>query len=120
MHRAVTQPDQNAKKINSDVTLSTRSLPMLTRRAVIGGSSCVALARAAVLHLRRLQNAFGPILQPNVCVLLDVGTQPGPTSIYHLWKVRAPEMGWRARKLLPHRLLTSIQTLRAPAARSWR
>ncbi|KAJ7747757.1 glycosyltransferase family 2 protein [Mycena metata] len=31
-------------------------------------------------------NAFGPLLQPNVCVLLDVGTQPGPTSIYHLWK----------------------------------
>ncbi|EKM75500.1 hypothetical protein AGABI1DRAFT_64444 [Agaricus bisporus var. burnettii JB137-S8] len=31
-------------------------------------------------------NAFGPILQPNVCILLDVGTQPGPTSIYHLWK----------------------------------
>ena len=25
-------------------------------------------------------------LQPNVCVLLDVGTMPGPTSIYHLWK----------------------------------
>jgi chitin synthase len=31
-------------------------------------------------------NAFGPILQPNVCILLDVGTMPGPTSIYHLWK----------------------------------
>ncbi|KAI6101914.1 glycosyltransferase family 2 protein [Pisolithus sp. B1] len=31
-------------------------------------------------------NAFGPILQPNVCVLLDVGTVPGTTSIYHLWK----------------------------------
>ncbi|KAM0790046.1 Chitin synthase 4 [Microbotryomycetes sp. NB124-2] len=31
-------------------------------------------------------NAFAPILQPNVCVLLDVGTQPGPTSIYKLWK----------------------------------
>jgi chitin synthase len=31
-------------------------------------------------------NAFGPILHPNVCVLLDVGTMPGPTSIYHLWK----------------------------------
>ncbi|KAG6853465.1 Chitin synthase 4 [Blastosporella zonata] len=31
-------------------------------------------------------NAFGPLLQPNVCVLLDVGTMPGPTSIYHLWK----------------------------------
>ena len=31
-------------------------------------------------------NAFGPILEPNICVLLDVGTRPGPTSIYHLWK----------------------------------
>ncbi|KZV86456.1 glycosyltransferase family 2 protein [Exidia glandulosa HHB12029] len=31
-------------------------------------------------------NAFGPVLNPNVCVLLDVGTMPGPTSIYHLWK----------------------------------
>jgi chitin synthase len=31
-------------------------------------------------------NAFGPILQEHVCVLLDVGTMPGPTSIYHLWK----------------------------------
>ncbi|KAF5366053.1 hypothetical protein D9758_006603 [Tetrapyrgos nigripes] len=31
-------------------------------------------------------NAFGPLLSPNVCVLLDVGTMPGPTSIYHLWK----------------------------------
>ncbi|KAL7423299.1 Chitin synthase, class 8 [Cryptotrichosporon argae] len=31
-------------------------------------------------------NAFGECLRPNVCVLLDVGTQPGPDSIYHLWK----------------------------------
>lgn len=31
-------------------------------------------------------NAFCPILQPNICVLLDAGVQPGPTSIYHLWK----------------------------------
>lgn len=31
-------------------------------------------------------NAFGPLLQPNVCVLLDVGTMPSPKSIYHLWK----------------------------------
>jgi chitin synthase len=30
--------------------------------------------------------AFGPILQPIVCALLDVGTMPGPGSIYHLWK----------------------------------
>ncbi|EIW73092.1 hypothetical protein TREMEDRAFT_70893 [Tremella mesenterica DSM 1558] len=31
-------------------------------------------------------NAFGACLRPNVCVLLDVGTQPGPDSVYHLWK----------------------------------
>ena len=31
-------------------------------------------------------NAFKLILQPNVCVLLNVGTMPGPTSVYHLWK----------------------------------
>ncbi|KAI7904040.1 glycosyltransferase family 2 protein [Cokeromyces recurvatus] len=31
-------------------------------------------------------NAFGPILKPNICVLLDVGTRPGNSSIYHLWK----------------------------------
>ncbi|RHZ84080.1 hypothetical protein Glove_85g79 [Diversispora epigaea] len=31
-------------------------------------------------------NAFGSVLNPNVCILLDVGTKPGGTSIYHLWK----------------------------------
>jgi chitin synthase len=31
-------------------------------------------------------NAFGRVLNPHVCVLLDVGTKPGPKSIYHLWK----------------------------------
>ena len=30
--------------------------------------------------------AFGPILNPKVCVLLDAGTMPGHDSIYHLWK----------------------------------
>ncbi|KDR75062.1 hypothetical protein GALMADRAFT_70113 [Galerina marginata CBS 339.88] len=31
-------------------------------------------------------NAFAPMLQPNVCVLLDVGTRPSKASIYRLWK----------------------------------
>ena len=30
--------------------------------------------------------AFGSVLNPNICVLLDTGTRPGGTSIYHLWK----------------------------------
>lgn len=35
---------------------------------------------------RWLFNAFCPMLQPNVVVLLDVGTKPGPKSLYNLWK----------------------------------
>nr|prf chitin synthase [Aspergillus nidulans] len=30
--------------------------------------------------------AFGRVLDPNICVLLDAGTQPGKDSIYRLWK----------------------------------
>ncbi|GAA5806345.1 Chitin synthase, class 1 [Helicostylum pulchrum] len=29
--------------------------------------------------------ALCPILQPKVCILMDVGTRPGPNSIYKLW-----------------------------------
>ncbi|KAK4685344.1 chitin synthase, partial [Tremellales sp. Uapishka_1] len=32
-------------------------------------------------------NAFGPLIKPNVCILLDVGTRPSGTSIYELYKV---------------------------------
>ncbi|KAH6581131.1 hypothetical protein BASA61_009202 [Batrachochytrium salamandrivorans] len=31
-------------------------------------------------------NAFGRILNPNICVLLDVGTKPTDRSIYYLWR----------------------------------
>ncbi|KAI1763851.1 glycosyltransferase family 2 protein [Hypoxylon sp. FL1150] len=31
-------------------------------------------------------SAFGRVLDPNVCVLIDAGTKPGGRSIYHLWK----------------------------------
>lgn len=31
-------------------------------------------------------NAFGRALQPNICILLDVGTKPEPKALYHLWK----------------------------------
>ncbi|CAG8540628.1 5003_t:CDS:2, partial [Ambispora leptoticha] len=40
-------------------------------------------------------NAFAAQLQPRVCILLDVGTKPSHTSIYHLWKAfdRDPSVG---------------------------
>lgn len=30
--------------------------------------------------------AFGSVLNPNICVLIDAGTRPGNQSIYQLWK----------------------------------
>ena len=30
--------------------------------------------------------AFGRVLNPKVCVLIDAGTRPGGSSIYHLWR----------------------------------
>lgn len=30
--------------------------------------------------------AFGEVLDPNICVLIDAGTRPGKDSIYNLWK----------------------------------
>lgn len=40
-------------------------------------------------------NAFGPVLQPNVYLLLDVGTRPCAKSIYRLWNAfeRDPQVG---------------------------
>ncbi|ORY30579.1 chitin synthase 6 [Naematelia encephala] len=31
-------------------------------------------------------NAFAPLLSPNICILLDVGTRPETKSLYYLWK----------------------------------
>lgn len=35
---------------------------------------------------RWLFNAICPVLNPNVCVLLDVGTRPNISAVYNLWK----------------------------------
>ncbi|KAH0175043.1 glycosyltransferase family 2 protein, partial [Aureobasidium melanogenum] len=31
--------------------------------------------------------AFGSVLNPNICVLIDAGTKPGTDSVYKLWKI---------------------------------
>src|SRR5436305_12107150 len=36
--------------------------------------------------LRWLFNAFGRILNPEICVLLDVGTKPGSKSLLTMWE----------------------------------
>ncbi|KAI8914752.1 chitin synthase-domain-containing protein [Powellomyces hirtus] len=40
-------------------------------------------------------NAFGPLVRPNICMLIDVGTKAQETALYHLWKAfdRDPAIG---------------------------
>lgn len=35
---------------------------------------------------RWLFNAIGKQLNPEVCILIDAGTKPGPKSLYYLWE----------------------------------
>ncbi|CAG8539426.1 5863_t:CDS:2 [Dentiscutata erythropus] len=48
---------------------------------------CLKEINAKKLNSHRWSfNAFAPLLNPNICILLDVGTKPSQTSVYHLWK----------------------------------
>ncbi|KAJ1728582.1 hypothetical protein LPJ61_003959, partial [Coemansia biformis] len=48
---------------------------------------CLKVNNAKKINSHRwFFNAFAKVLQPNICVLIDVGTKPTGTSIYHLWK----------------------------------
>ncbi|KAJ2700708.1 Chitin synthase, class 1, partial [Coemansia spiralis] len=48
---------------------------------------CLKVKNAKKINSHRwFFNAFAEVLQPNICVLIDVGTKPSGTSIYHLWK----------------------------------
>ena len=43
---------------------------------------------------RWLFNAFGKILNPEICLLLDAGTKPGPKSILYLWEAFYNDKNW--------------------------
>jgi len=48
---------------------------------------CLKQKNAKKINSHRwLFNAFGRILNPEVCLLLDAGTKPGPKSILYLWE----------------------------------
>lgn len=48
---------------------------------------CLKSKNAKKINSHRwLFNAFGRIIQPEICVLLDAGTRPGHKSIYYLWE----------------------------------
>ena len=62
--------EKNQKKINSHRWFFNAFAPMLQ----VGGLGI------------RCKTRLTCVPQPNVCVLLDVGTRPGNNSIYRLWK----------------------------------
>lgn len=47
---------------------------------------CLARSAKKLNSHRWALEAFAPQLDPNVVMLIDVGTKPGDKSLYHLWK----------------------------------
>lgn len=72
--------ERNQKKINSHRWFFNGEF------ACTPATLAVRKTELTFLRPSLLLAAFGSILQPNVCVLLDVGTMPRSKSIYHLWK----------------------------------
>lgn len=86
----------NGKAVTAHVYEYTTQLRVNSKLQIVPGNAdsvpvqllfCLKERNQKKLNSHRwFFNAFGQILVPNVCVLIDVGTQPGPHSIYHLWK----------------------------------
>lgn len=82
--------EKNAKKINRSVgCLGLGETEVLTR---CDHQSSMVLQRLWTDPPAKVRRIYRPtqkavlISSPSVCVLLDVGTDPSSTSIYHLWK----------------------------------
>jgi chitin synthase len=86
----------NGKAVTAHVYEYTTQLRVNSKLQIVPGNAdsvpvqllfCLKERNQKKLNSHRwFFNAFGQVLVPNVCVLIDVGTQPGPHSIYHLWK----------------------------------
>ncbi|RXW22020.1 hypothetical protein EST38_g3830 [Candolleomyces aberdarensis] len=86
----------NSKNVTAHIYEYTTPIPAAPSLKIEDGDQCfipvqivfcLKEKRQGKLNSHRwIFNAFAPILNPFVCVLLDVGTIPGPTSICQLWK----------------------------------
>ncbi|RKP14839.1 chitin synthase-domain-containing protein [Piptocephalis cylindrospora] len=86
----------NGKPITAHIFEYTTQLTVDTHMRIRGSDAgivpvqilfCLKEKNAKKINSHRwFFNAFGHTLRPNVCILLDVGTKPSNTSIYHLWK----------------------------------
>ncbi|KAK3814262.1 MAG: chitin synthase 1 [Benniella sp.] len=93
----VAKREVNGKEVQAHIYEYTTQVTIDPRMKIIASKSsdyvpvqmmfCLKEKNAKKLNSHRwFFNAFGSVIEPRVCVLLDVGTRPGPTSIYQLWK----------------------------------
>lgn len=69
------------------LTLKNDVVSLVHRRQPVQMLFCLKEKNQKKINSHRwFFQAFGRVLDPNICVLLDAGTRPGGSSIYHLWK----------------------------------
>ena len=69
------------------MTLKNDVVSLVHRRQPVQMLFCLKEKNQKKINSHRwFFQAFGRVLDPNICVLLDAGTRPGGSSIYHLWK----------------------------------
>lgn len=69
------------------VTLKNDVVGLVHRRQPVQMLFCLKEKNQKKINSHRwFFQAFGRVLDPNICVLIDAGTRPGGNSIYHLWK----------------------------------
>lgn len=73
---------QAARATSHPFSSSLASSKRIARKSIRTGNY---LASTRINWHRWLFTAFGKILEPEICVLLDAGTRPGSDSIYELW-----------------------------------
>ena len=85
----------NQKEVKAHLFEYTAQVSINEDLKIVGGKDstpvqmvfCLKEKNAKKINSHRwLFNAFCPLLNPNVCVLLDVGTRPNKSAIYNLWK----------------------------------
>lgn len=86
----------NKKEVTAHIYEYTTQMQLDIKKGVVGvkrGNTPVQMLfclkeknQKKINSHRWFFQAFGEVLQPNVCVLIDAGTRPGKDSIYKLWK----------------------------------
>ncbi|CAG84478.2 DEHA2A04642p [Debaryomyces hansenii CBS767] len=90
------RPYVNNKKVNAHLFEYTTQISIDENLKFKGDEKCLAPVQVMfclkeknqkkINSHRWLFNAFCPVLDPNVVILLDVGTKPDSRAVYNLWK----------------------------------